>query len=323
MKNILVIFTGGTIGSSVHQGTIDTDENTAFLLLQQFKQRQSQINVKFITHQPYQILSENLSPRIWTTLIAEIENANLNVYDGIIVTHGTDTLAYTAAALSLYFHELNVPIFLVSSHLPLNNPQANGLDNFCFAVEKIVTEKLTGVFVPYRNPNNAHVTLHKGSHLTCSPQLSSDFFSVAEVSSVLNVDFKMPLQPRFSERILLIKPYPSLNYNYLNLDNVEAVLHDLYHSGTACTTSEWGKNHSLLTFIDRCKQENVPIYLAPALKSADAYQSTLELVDAGAIMLWNLTLETAFVKLSLAYGNFQNLTTINSFLNIKLACEYV
>ena len=304
MKNILVIFTGGTIGSSVHEGAIDTDEKTAFLLLEQFKQRQLQANVNFITRQPYQMLSENLSPRIWTTLISEIENANPNAYDGIIITHGTDTLAFTAAALSLYFHALNVPIFLVSSHLPLSNPQANGLDNFCFAVEKIVAEKLTGVFVPYRNPNDSHVTLHKGSFLTSSPQLSSDFFSVAEVNSVLKMDFKTPLKPQFSERILLIKPYPSLDYDHFNLENVDAVLHDLYHSGTACTTSNWGKNHSLLNFIARCKRENVPIYLAPALKSADAYQSTLELVETGATMLWNMTLETAFAKLSLAYGNF-------------------
>lgn len=310
MKNILVIFTGGTIGSSVHEGAIDTDAKTAFLLLEQFKQRQPQANVNFITCQPYQILSENLSPRIWTTLIREIENANPDNFDGIIITHGTDTLAYTAAALSLYFHSLNVPIFLVSSHLPLSNSQTNGLDNFCFAIEKIVTEKLTGVFVPYRNPNDAHVTLHKGDCLTSSPQLSNDFFSVAAVNSVSKMDFKTPLKAQFSERILLIKPYPSLNYDHFNLENVDAVLHDLYHSGTACTTFDWGKNYSLLAFIARCKRENVPIYLAPAWKSTAAYQSTLELVDAGATMLWNMTLESAFAKLSFSYGNFNNLSAI-------------
>lgn len=314
MKNILVIFTGGTIGSSVHQGAIDTDKKTAFLLLEQFKQRQPNTNVNFTTRQPYQILSENLSPRIWTTLISEIENANPNAYDGIIITHGTDTLAFTAAALSVYFQVFSVPIFLVSSHLPLSNPHANGLDNFCFAVEKIVTEKLTGVFVPYRNPNDSYVTLHKGNLLTSSPQLSSDFFSVAVGDFVSKANFNQPLKPQFSERILLIKPYPSLNYDYFNLENVDAVLHDLYHSGTACTTSNWGGNHSLLNFIARCKHENMPIYLAPALKSADAYQSTIELVETGATVLWNMTLETAFVKLSLSYGNFNNLSAIISLL---------
>ncbi len=323
MKKILVVFTGGTIGSSVNNGAIDTDEKTAFLLLEQFKQRFPQINVNFTTIQPYQILSENLSPRIWTYLIDAIENANPTLYDGIIVTHGTDTLAYTAAALGFYFHTLNVPIFLVSSHLPLSNSNTNGLDNFSFAIEKILNEKLTGVFVPYRNPAEKTVTLHNATRLTCSPQLSSDFFSIDDVNTVPKTVFNTPLKPIFSERILMIKPHPSLNYEHFNLENVDAVLHDLYHSGTACTTLQWGENYSLLNFVARCKKENVSIYLAPALKSINAYQSTIELTNVGATMLWNMTIEAVFVKLSLGYGNFIDETKVLSFMQKNLAGEYI
>jgi len=323
MKNILVVFTGGTIGSSVHNGAIDTDEKTSFLLLAQFKARYSQFDVTFTTLQPYQILSENLAPQIWAALIAAIENANPQNYDGIIVTHGTDTLAYSAAALGFYFHALNVPIFLVSSHYPLSNQAANGLDNFSFAVEKILHENLTGVFVPYRNPAEKTVTLHKATRLTSSPPLSSDFFSVADVNVIPKFDFNTPLNANFSERILLIKPYPSLNYDCFDLTNVDAVLHDLYHSGTACTTEKWGENRSLLHFIKRCQTRNIAIYLAPAFKSEAAYQSTLELVNNGATLLWNMTLEAAFVKLSLAYGNFYDFSAIIPFMQLNLADEYI
>ncbi len=323
MKHILVVFTGGTIGSSIQNGAIDTNEQTAFLLLETYQQRYPQANVIFTPLQPYQILSENVSPQIWTTLISTIENANPSNYDGIIVTHGTDTLAYSAAALSLYFQALNVPIFLVSSHLPLSHPNANGLDNFSFAVEKVVSENLNGVFVPYRNPAEKKVTLHKGCRLTCSPQLSSDFFSVADVSYTPKQPFHLPFKAHFSEKILLIKPYPSLNYDYFDLSKVDAVLHDLYHSGTACTTLNWGENCSLLKFIERCKTENVAIYLAPILQSENAYQSTIELEKSGATMLWNMTIEAAFVKLALAYGNFTDAKTIISFMRLNLAGEYV
>lgn len=325
MKNILVVFTGGTIGSSVIDGAINADSQTSFLLLAKFKQRHPQLDVNFTTLQPYNILSENLSPAVWETLIIAIENANPKLYDGIIVTHGTDTLAYTAAALSFYFHALNVPIFLVSSQYPLLNENANGLDNFCFAVEKILNEKLTGVFVPYRNPSEHVVTLHHGARLTCSPQLSSDFFSVTKVTkhSTLKVVLDAPLKPHFSKRILLIKPYPGLDYSHFNLDNVDAVLHDLYHSGTACTTNEWGGNHSLLTFIQTCQKRKIAVFLAPALKSENAYQSTLELVNQGVEIMWNMSLEAVFVKLSLAYGNFTDLSTIISFLQLNLAEEYI
>lgn len=323
MKNILVIFTGGTIGSSIHNGTIDTDKKTAFVLLNQFQQRFPKVDVNFTTLQPYQILSENLSPQIWTTLISAIESAKPENYDAIIVTHGTDTLAYSAAALSFYFNGLSIPIFLVSSQLPLSNPNANGLDNFSGAVEKILHEKESGVFVPYRNPNEHDVILHKATRLTCSPQLSSNFFSITDVNEIQKTRLNVSIKPQFSEKILLIKPYPALNYDYFDLTNVEAVLHDLYHSGTACTTSEWGENKSLLNFIKRCQTKNIAVYLSPALKSDDAYQSTFELVKSGAIMLWNMTLEAAYVKLSLAYGNFTNKTEIISFMQLNLADEHV
>jgi L-asparaginase len=323
MKKILVIFTGGTIGSSVNDGAIDTDEKTSFLLLAQFKERYPKADVTFTTMQPYQILSENLVPKVWTTLILTIENEDLQNYDGIIVTHGTDTLAYTAAALGFYFHALNRPIFLVSSHFPLSNKKANGLDNFSFAVEKIMTENLTGVFVPYRNPSEKIVTLHKSTHLTCSPQLSSDFFSVSGKAKVSKNFFDTSLKPQFSDKILLIKPYPCLNYDYFNLENVEAVLHDLYHSGTACTTGQWGENKSLLHFINRCNTQNIAVYLAPVLELKEVYQSTHELNLCGATILWNMTIEAAYVKLSLAYGNFTSETTIVSFMQQNLADEYI
>ncbi|MEN9597581.1 MAG: hypothetical protein RL236_2015 [Pseudomonadota bacterium] len=323
MKKILVVFTGGTIGSSIYNGVINTDENTSFLLLAQFKQRYPNADVTFSTLQPYQILSENLSPKVWTTLISEIENATPENYDGIIVTHGTDTLAYTSAALGFYFNALNVPIFLVSSYLPLSDENTNGLDNFSFAIEKITTGNLTGVFVPYRNPSEKFVALHSATRLTCSPQLSSNFFSMENVALVPRIVSSAALKPQFSERILLIKPYPALNYDYFDLMNVDAVLHDLYHSGTACTTLEWGENHSLLAFIKRCQMQKVEIFLAPISNSNDTYQSTLELVNSGVTILWNITIEAAYVKLSLAYSNFTDKTAIISFMQQNLASEYI
>jgi L-asparaginase len=69
--------------------------------------------------------------------------------------------------------------------------------------------------------------------------------------------------------------------------------------------------------------ENVEIYLAPILQSENAYQSTIELEKTGATMLWNITLEAAYVKLSLAYGNFIDAKTIISFMQQNLAGEYV
>ena len=325
MKNILVVFTGGTIGSSVCNGEINTDTQTHFLLLSHFKTRYPQMKIHFTTLQPYEILSENITPSVWTLLIQTIENANPNAYDGIIITHGTDTLAYTSAALTFYFHALDVPIFLVSSHYPLSDMKSNGLDNFCFAVNSILNERLRGIFVPYRNINSATVTLHHGAYITCSPQLSSNFHSISStkklVPAIKNTTLK--LKPDFSTRILMIKPYPGINYDYFNLENVDVVLHDLYHSGTACAISDYGKHHSLPHLLKRCLSLNIPVFLAPAFKSTQFYQSTIELRNQGAEMIWNISIEAAYIKLLLAYGNFDHHEDILTFLNTNLAGELI
>jgi L-asparaginase len=339
MKNILVVFTGGTIGSTVSDGVINTSEQAGFKLIQLFQSTQRSEEIKFTCIQPLQLLSENLYPSVWTTLIQAIEAQPLENYDGIIVSHGTDTLAFTAAALSFYFHDLKKPLLLVSSNYPLEHPQANGLQNFICAVEFIRQHIQNGVFVPYTNPGQI-TQVHIGTRLAASLQLSGDFISVQSKSYLtfekgefnyinsLNLPgFKnlegLKLKADFSKRVLLIKPYPGLDYSNFDLNNVDAVLHDLYHSGTACTTSQWGENHNLLAFLQRCQKQQINCYLAPALKTPATYAGTAQLINQGAKILWNLSLEAAYVKLMLSYGNFTDSEKIAAFMATDVALEHV
>lgn len=336
MKNILLVSTGGTIGSVVQAGTIDTTSTAQLKLLQLFQQHESHSDIYFHCIQPLQLLSENLAPCVWQTLIAAIEAEQPENYDGIIITHGTDTLAYTACALSFYFHALKIPLLVVSSDYSLDDARANGLDNFICAVEFIRQQQITGVFVPYRNSQQT-MQMHQGTRLTCSLQLSSDFFSVQnkpfmqfenERFTVCNPLSTTPhppiasLKAQFSSRVLMIKPYPALNYAHFNLQAVDAVLHDLYHSGTACATTQWGEQHSLVEFIQHCAKQNIRVYLAPAIHSEEAYQSTRELIEHGAIVLWNLSIEAAYVKLLLAVDNFKE-PHIMDFMATTIANEHI
>lgn len=343
MKHILLLSTGGTIGSTVQAGTIDTTSNAQLKLLKLFEQQDAHNDLRFHCRQPLQLLSENLAPVVWQTLITAIEAEQLESYNGIIVTHGTDTLAYTACALSFYFHALKIPLLLVSSDYPLDDSRANGLANFSCAVEFIRQNPIAGVFVPYRNPHKI-MLVHQGTRLTCSLQLSSDFFSVQNKPFMMfdNKQFmtlekprftlyppaktQLPpvsLQARFDAPITMIKPYPGLDYRTVNLQQTDAVLHDLYHSGTACATIQWGEQYSLIAFIQRCKAENISVYLAPAIYSEDAYQSTRQLIEYGAIVLWNLSIEAAFVKLLLAHSNFTKQQQIVDFMNTTIANEHI
>ena len=338
MDNILVVFTGGTIGSKTTDGAINTASDSQFKLLNQFQSRyRSDRQLHFESCSPVQILSENLFPSAWTQIIQTIESAQPDKYSGIIVTHGTDTLAYTAAALSFYFHNLNTPILMVSSDYPLDDARANGLANFACAVEFILQLGHPGLYVPYRNQQQL-MQLHRGTRLASSLQLSGDFISVQfktymqfennrfqllDPSPLEKKRFTQALIPSFSNRILMIRPYPGLDYSRFNLENVDAVCHDLYHSGTACTSMQWGENHSLIAFLTNCKKQRIKVYLAPAFHSESAYQSTRELLNAGAEMIWNMSLEAAYVKLLLVYGNFEGDDEITDFIHGDIAGEHI
>ena len=332
---ILLVFTGGTIGSLSENGNIDLDPKARFKLLELFKQRyQNSAAIDFSTLQPLQILSENLHPGDWKTLIEAIESENPDKFDGIIVTHGTDTLAFSAAALGVYFNYLEKPMLLVSSNLPLENPEANGIPNLIAAVDFIVQRKATGVFVPYQNPGEL-LEIHQATRLSSCLALSGDFISIQSQSFMryhsgnfeqlypLTASAKLKLKADFSSRILLLRPYPGLNYQDFNLENVDAVLHDLYHSGTACTREVYGEFYNLNSFIRDCQQRSLSVYLSPSLYSESAYSSTRELLANGAKIIWNTSLETTYAKLLLAFANYQKTADLEAFLQGNIAGEHV
>lgn len=142
--HIAVIFTGGTIGSTIQNQYVSTDTQAPYHLLSMYEQRQHSVSAStaitqpyFSTYAPYTTLSEYLDGSHLNKLIACIKDVLETDTDGIIVTHGTDTLPFTAAALGMVFACAKVPIILVSSNYILDDPRANGLVNFTAAVDYI------------------------------------------------------------------------------------------------------------------------------------------------------------------------------------------
>ncbi len=120
------MFTGGTIGSRISNKTIDVDERVGYLLIEEFKTN-STLDVEFETIHPLNILSENCTPQDWTKMIDALKGLNMDDFDGIIITHGTDTLPYTSAIVSFLFAHSNIPIILTASNYALDHPESNGI----------------------------------------------------------------------------------------------------------------------------------------------------------------------------------------------------
>ena len=147
--NITVIFTGGTIGSSVQQDFVSTDAQMPYRLLAMYEAGQKKKGAaipSFRTQAPYTTLSEYMDGSHLNRLIACVQSLLTTDdpdIDGIIITHGTDTLPFTAAALGMCFAYAEIPILLVSSNYILDDPRANGLTNFTAAVDYIYDWKHT------------------------------------------------------------------------------------------------------------------------------------------------------------------------------------
>lgn len=179
---ILVIFTGGTIGSTESGSYISTDGTKPYKLINMYRQRAGEFNnidnnIIFDIKTPYQMLSENNTCDTLRMLHKCLKESCKDIYDGIIITHGTDTLAYTAAFTAYIMEGAGLPVVLVSADYVLEDKRSNGLDNFYYAVEFICREQKTGVFVSYRNAGD-YPKIHFATRIIMHQAYSDDVYSI-------------------------------------------------------------------------------------------------------------------------------------------------
>jgi L-asparaginase len=312
---LLIIFTGGTIGSSVKDGYISVDEANIKRLVD------AAIGVEGALHEknsvgkcieetdirvinPYTILSETLNGTHIATLVGCI-NENISGYDGIIVCHGTDTLLYTAAALGFSFSDAEVPIVLVSSNYVLDDPRANGFDNIKTAVEFITgrsnvpglmnRRSRRGVWVSYKN-SGEEPGLYAPFELL-PHQAYDDSLYVMEQAGVeeFRTDEMNEACLRLGEEsgILWIKAYPGMSYSHYINDEKKPVciLLDTFHSGTLNTSDS--ELYKLAHWADR---HDVPLYLT-GLRPGVSYETTKVYGQLGIKPLFDMSPITAYMWL--------------------------
>lgn len=286
---IKIIFTGGTIGSAEKDNIISTDSKAAYTLLEKYRKEYDAANVSFETSEPLRMLSENLSASEINLIIKSVREAVTEDTDGIIVTHGTDTIQYTAAALSLILDSINIPVMLVSSAYPLDDERQNGTDNFAAAVEFIKEKAGCGVFVPYRNKEDGYVMIHDAQKLMSHHETTDSLFSLDDEyyacymkdhnEIILNAGFhkaemsehEKPAGIGYSDDpgILVVAPYPGCSYEFGELTGYKYVLFRPYHSATLDTANE-----KFVSFCRKATEAGLKLYLSGCSRST-MYESTL------------------------------------------------
>jgi len=316
MTKILIIYTGGTIG-------MVNDPLTGALIPFDFKQiRQNvpelaRLNYQLDVHSFDPILdSSNMDPVIWAELAAIIERT-YDDYDGFVVLHGSDTMAYTASALSFMLKNLSKPVVLTGSQLPIGEIRTDAKENLITALEIVATKNGDRAMVPevsiyfdyqlfrgnraikynsekfeaFRSPNY-HILAEAGVNLS--------FYSNYITELPLE---KFRVQSSFNANIGVLKLYPGITVHAVKAiteSSVDAIVLETFGSGNT-TTAEWfidslqgaldkGK---LIVDISQCQGGSVEL---------GKYETSKKLQQMGIISGFDMTFEATVTKLMYLMG---------------------
>lgn len=336
--HILLIYTGGTIGmvENPETGSLEPVNfahlNKHFPDLERFR-----FQVNHIVFDPL-IDSSDISPDHWKKLVRIIEK-NYDKYDGFVILHGTDTMAYTASALSFMIENLRKPVVLTGAQLPIGKLRTDAKENLITALEIAADKDVIG------NPIVPEVCIYFQNDLlrgNRSSKINADNFNafksynypnLAKSGIQIRYDKKAIFQPdydrktifhyRLDTRIASLKLFPGISRHtveaILNQKNIKAIILETYGSGNA-PLSPWFielihetiKKGVIILNITQCRIGMVDMQL---------YETGRELLKAGVISGLDSTFEAAVTKLMFLIGHRYDIEDIKIRMRVPLVGE--
>ncbi|MGC9443673.1 MAG: Glu-tRNA(Gln) amidotransferase subunit GatD [Candidatus Methanospirareceae archaeon] len=337
---LAILSTGGTIASKVdyRTGAVSPQFTTADILeaIPELGQ------IATITGQVvYSILSENMRATYWQRLAAEVHAEIQNGADGIIVTHGTDTMGYTAAALA-FMVQTPVPVVLVGSQRSSDRPSSDASMNAICAAKVATSDIAEVVVVMHGSTSDDFCLIHRGTkvrkmHTSARPAFQSIndepigrvWYSAGDVARV-RIEATAPyvqrgerelvLRAALEERCALIKFFPGEDPAVLEYF-VEQGYKGLVVEGTGLghVSAEW------IPSIRRTVERGIPVVMtSQCLYGAicdRVYDTGRDLLHAGVIEAEDMLPETALVKLMWVLGQTQDMASVGQMMQENIAGE--
>lgn len=275
-------------------------------------------NISAISFEP-PVDSSEVNPVFWNDLIDIIE-AHYDKYDGFIVLHGTDTMAYSASALSFMIENLKKPVIFTGSQLPLGSLRTDGKENFISSIEIAATKKEGKPLVPevciyFENKlfRGNRTTKHNAEYFNAFR--SDNCPPLAETGIHINFNHQHILSPEYEKKTVfrrkmntdigILYIFPGINKqtvdSILHTGNIKAVILVSYGEGNT-PSDEWFinsieeaiKRGILVLNISQCKAGSI---------NMGKYVSSMKLKKIGVISGHDMTLESGITKLMFLLGS--------------------
>lgn len=308
-KNVLVIYTGGTIGMyKSDDGALTTfDLDQLASQIPELNQFDVQIDTKSIENP---IDSSNMDQKVWIELALLIEK-HYDYYNGFVILHGSDTMAYTASALSFMLENLKKPVILTGAQLPIGIGRSDAKENLITSIEiaaqAIVPEVC--IYFDYRLFRGNRCIKANAEHFEAFK--SPNFIHLAEAGLKINYspinyhtsEGDLIVHTSMSKEIMSLKLFPNMNKTYIEYLlrlPYKALVIETFGTGNA-TTDPWFinalnealKEGKMIVNVSQCMSGNV---------SQGLYQTSSTLQRLGVVGARDMTFEAALTKLMFLVG---------------------